>query len=123
MREPRSNHAQRPRSSVPGPALATLRIGSTNSPNGADFNVLPSGATVPGSDHDSLERHLHALQRALEIAQRRYVRGVASSLDVLDSRRSLYSAQLALVQARAQYLTATVDPYQALGGGWNATPQ
>jgi multidrug efflux system outer membrane protein len=66
---------------------------------------------------------LHALQRALEIAQRRYVRGVASSLDVLDSRRSLYSAQLALVQARAQYLTATVDLYQALGGGWNVTPR
>jgi multidrug efflux system outer membrane protein len=64
---------------------------------------------------------VQALQRALEIARRRYESGVASSLDVLEAQRSLYSAQLSLVQARAQYLTSTVDLYQALGGGWSAT--
>jgi multidrug efflux system outer membrane protein len=52
------------------------------------------------------------------MAVQRYETGVSSYLEVLDAQRSLFSAQLALVQAQAQYLVATVSLYRALGGGW-----
>jgi multidrug efflux system outer membrane protein len=60
-----------------------------------------------------------ALQRALSLAQERYRSGVSSYLEVLDAQRSLFTAQLALVQVQRQYLVSTVDLYRALGGGWN----
>jgi len=61
-----------------------------------------------------------ALQAALGLAQLRYQAGLASYLDVLDAQRSLFSAQLALSQAQLQQLTAAVQLYKALGGGWAA---
>jgi multidrug efflux system outer membrane protein len=59
-----------------------------------------------------------ALRRALSLAERRYENGVSSYLEVLDAQRSLFSAELALVQVERQYLVATVQLYKALGGSW-----
>ena len=53
----------------------------------------------------------------LKLAELRYQNGVASSLEVLDAQRELFSAQQALVQARLLRLTNAVDLYRALGGG------
>ena len=64
---------------------------------------------------------VQALGRALEIAQRRYLDGVQSSLDLLSAQRSLYTAQLALAQSRAQFLSSTVQLYEATGGTWTVT--
>jgi multidrug efflux system outer membrane protein len=64
---------------------------------------------------------VQALERALEIAQRRYLAGIQSSLDLLSAQRSLYTAQLALAQARAQFLQSTVQLYEAVGGMWTGT--
>ena len=63
-----------------------------------------------------------ALSRAFELARRRYENGVSSYLEVLDSQRGLFQAQLTLVQTERQYLGATVRLYKALGGGWSAAP-
>jgi multidrug efflux system outer membrane protein len=63
-----------------------------------------------------------ALQRALTLAQERYRSGISSYLEVLDAQRSLFTAQLALVQVQRQYLVSTVDLYRALGGSWNVEP-
>ncbi len=54
----------------------------------------------------------------LRLADLRLQNGVASSLDVLDAQRELFSAQQGLVQVRALRLTNAVDLYRALGGGW-----
>ncbi|HEX8725916.1 MAG TPA: efflux transporter outer membrane subunit [Gemmatimonadaceae bacterium] len=59
-----------------------------------------------------------ALRDALQLAELRYESGLASYLDLLDAQRSLFSAQLALSQAQLQQLTAAVQLYKALGGGW-----
>lgn len=59
-----------------------------------------------------------ALARAYALAVQRYQNGVSSYLEVLDSQRSLFNAQLALVAQERQYLTATVRLYKALGGSW-----
>ena len=61
---------------------------------------------------------VQALRSAYAMAVQRYEGGVSSYLEVLDAQRSLFSAQLSLVQVQVQYLVATVDLYRALGGGW-----
>jgi outer membrane protein, multidrug efflux system len=57
----------------------------------------------------------------LKLADLRYQSGVASSLEVLDAQRELFSAQQALVQARLLRLTNAIDLYRSLGGGLNET--
>jgi len=60
-----------------------------------------------------------ALRRALQLAEARYQAGVANYLEVLDSQRSLFEAELALSQAQLLQLTAAVQLYKALGGSWS----
>lgn len=64
------------------------------------------------------ETQAAALRRGLELAQLRYRTGVANYLEVLDAERGLFDAELALSQAQLQQLTAAVQLYRALGGGW-----
>jgi multidrug efflux system outer membrane protein len=61
---------------------------------------------------------VEALREALNLAQLRYQAGLASYLDLLDAQRSLFAAQLALSRSQLQQLTAAVELYKALGGGW-----
>jgi multidrug efflux system outer membrane protein len=58
----------------------------------------------------------------LKLSDLRYSNGVASYLDLLDAQRSLFAAQLALVQTRLAQLQSQVTLYKALGGGWTDTP-
>jgi multidrug efflux system outer membrane protein len=53
----------------------------------------------------------------LKLLQLRFENGVASSLDVLDAERELFSAEQSLVQARLLRTTSAIDLYRALGGG------
>jgi NodT family efflux transporter outer membrane factor (OMF) lipoprotein len=59
------------------------------------------------------------LERALRIATNRYRAGYSPYLDQIDAQRSLLAVDLALVQTRADRLTALVSLYQATGGGWH----
>ncbi len=61
---------------------------------------------------------VEALRGALDLAQLRYQSGLSSYLDLLDAQRSLFAAQLALSRSQLQQLTAAVQLYKALGGGW-----
>lgn len=60
---------------------------------------------------------LDATADRLRLADLRYQNGVASSLDVLDAQRDLFTAQQSLVQTRLLRLTNAVDLYRSLGGG------
>jgi multidrug efflux system outer membrane protein len=71
---------------------------------------------------DSLQRNVAALQRGVELANERYDNGFSDYLDVLDTERSLFSAQLQLAAARGDYERALVNLYRALGGDWTAIP-
>ncbi|MFC4308837.1 AdeC/AdeK/OprM family multidrug efflux complex outer membrane factor [Steroidobacter flavus] len=62
---------------------------------------------------------VEATSTSFRLSQARFERGVDSYLDVLDSQRSLYTAQQGLIDARLQKLTNTVTLYKALGGGWS----
>ncbi|MDP0498784.1 MAG: efflux transporter outer membrane subunit [Verrucomicrobiota bacterium JB022] len=58
-----------------------------------------------------------AYDRTVELAQTRYDEGYTSFLELLDSRRSQFDAQLSLTSARLTYLVEAVDLIKALGGG------
>ena len=52
------------------------------------------------------------------LANIRYRGGVTSYLEVLDSERELFDAELGLARSRRDELIAIVRIYKALGGGW-----
>ncbi len=52
------------------------------------------------------------------MARLRYENGYSDYLDVLDTERSLFNAQLQLAAARGDYDRALVNLYRALGGDW-----
>jgi multidrug efflux system outer membrane protein len=66
---------------------------------------------------DAQRRVLEAQADRLRLAELRYQGGIASSLDVLDAQRELFSAEQSLIQARLLRLTNAVDLYRSLGGG------
>jgi multidrug efflux system outer membrane protein len=57
-------------------------------------------------------------RRAIDIAQLRYHEGRDSYLDVLDSQREHYTAQVGLVSIRLAEQSNRVTLYKVLGGGW-----
>jgi len=68
----------------------------------------------------SREQTVSALRRQARLATLRYDNGYTNYLEVLDAERALFSAELALADARRLHLSAAVDLYRALGGGWTA---
>jgi NodT family efflux transporter outer membrane factor (OMF) lipoprotein len=67
---------------------------------------------------ESLSQSLQANEQALELSTQLYNKGLADFLHVLDSERSLYASQDALVQSDQTVALNLVQLYKALGGGW-----
>lgn len=73
-------------------------------------------------------RETRAQQEALTVAARettllanlRYTGGVTPYLEVLDSERQLFDAELGLVRLQRDEVLAVVRLYKALGGGWQS---
>ncbi len=78
-----------------------------------------AGVQRSGEQAVALERQVDALAAALRNASNRYRAGYTSYIEQLDAQRGLLTAELALVQARADRITAYVALYQAMGGGWS----
>jgi outer membrane protein, multidrug efflux system len=57
-------------------------------------------------------------QDAARLSHMRYNGGVTGYLEVLTNETNAFSAELELVQARLNELLASVQLYEALGGGW-----
>lgn len=55
-------------------------------------------------------------------AEHRYREGADELLNLLDTQRSLFSAQEQLIQLHLAQLNAALDLYKALGGGWRQQP-
>ena len=71
---------------------------------------------------ETLEARLD-LERAsaeyLSLATKRWRNGVLAYIDVLDAQRNLFEAQIGVAEAREAQLTALVNLYKAVGGGWD----
>ena len=63
-----------------------------------------------------------ALADASQVANMRYDGGVSSYLEVLDTERELFQAELDLVQAKRDESSSVIQLYKALGGGWQTEP-
>lgn len=80
-------------------------------------DALADGAR--DANQEAAQREILAeAQRSLRLAELRYREGADSLLSVLDAQRTLFSAQDLLAQLRLARLTAAVNLYKALGGGW-----
>jgi len=64
------------------------------------------------------EMQTRAATNAAMLSRARYNGGVTSYLEVLDSERSLFQAELATSEVRRARLESIVALYKALGGGW-----
>jgi multidrug efflux system outer membrane protein len=64
------------------------------------------------------EQTVKDLQESVDVSLMRYRGGTANYIDVLDSQRSLFQAELTLAQARNNEYQSLVQLYKALGGGW-----
>jgi len=70
-------------------------------------------------EFEARTRQVAAASSALRLSQARYDAGVVDYLEVLDSERTLFDAELRHSQAHRSVLSAFVSVYKALGGGWD----
>jgi NodT family efflux transporter outer membrane factor (OMF) lipoprotein len=68
---------------------------------------------------DALKASVQAGKSALELANEQYLAGTVDFLKVLDSQKSLLTAQSQLVASEAEATSNVIRLYKALGGGWN----
>jgi multidrug efflux system outer membrane protein len=67
---------------------------------------------------EALGRRTEALREYARLAQLRFDEGYTSYLEVLDSNRSLFNAELNYAQTKATLFRSFVNLYKAMGGGW-----
>jgi multidrug efflux system outer membrane protein len=72
-------------------------------------------------EHAARLRQVESARSASALSQARYDGGVTSFLEVLDTERSLFNAELAESQTLRLYFNSIIELYKALGGGW--TPE
>lgn len=71
------------------------------------------------TEHEARRRQVAAARSAATLSRARYDGGVSSYLEVLDTERSLFNAELTESQTLRLYINAIIELYKALGGGWN----
>lgn len=64
------------------------------------------------------ENLVEAARDAARLSEVRFKAGTSDYLEVLTNNTNYFSAELELAQAEGSELTALVQLYQALGGGW-----
>lgn len=79
-----------------------------------------TGFTAEQRRLDRLDASVQASKRALDIANKRYVRGLSNYLDVLTAQKTLLTSEQQWVDSTATVSTNLVALYKALGGGWDA---
>ena len=66
----------------------------------------------------AIDRQQKAAKNANNLSKERYDKGVSSYLEVLDTERTLFNADLQKSELQQRYRNAYVNFYKALGGGW-----
>jgi NodT family efflux transporter outer membrane factor (OMF) lipoprotein len=79
-----------------------------------------SGLSVLAQAAQTQQQAVDAAQRALTIANDRYVGGLVSYLDVVTAEQTLLDNQRLATQLLGQRLSTSVGLVKALGGGWDA---
>jgi multidrug efflux system outer membrane protein len=77
-----------------------------------------AGRATLGEQLQSAQALESAEAARFRLVELRLRNGVASSLELLDAQRSLFTAQQQRVQAELALLLNRIEAYRALGGGW-----
>lgn len=80
-----------------------------------------SGLNILSQAADTQQQAVDAAQRALNIANDRYVGGLVTYLDVVTAEQTLLDNQRLAVQLLGQRMVTSVSLIKALGGGWDAS--
>jgi multidrug efflux system outer membrane protein len=72
---------------------------------------------------ESLSQAREAASNAALLAQTQYQAGLTDFQTVLDTQRTVLSVEDSVAATRGDRLTALIQLYKALGGGWNANGQ
>jgi multidrug efflux system outer membrane protein len=80
------------------------------------------GVRTYREEHAARSRQVAAARNAARLSRARYDGGVVDYLEVLDSERARFSAELEESATLQRYLNAIVELYKALGGGWSPPP-
>ena len=80
-----------------------------------------ANATRDANQESAQREILTEAQRSLRLAELRYREGADDLTSVLDAQRTLFSSLDQLAQLRLARLTAALDLYKALGGGWSVS--
>lgn len=64
------------------------------------------------------DRQVNALRRYATLARNRYDEGYVSYIEVLDSERALFDAELQFTRTQSSASVALISVYKAMGGGW-----
>jgi NodT family efflux transporter outer membrane factor (OMF) lipoprotein len=67
-------------------------------------------------------QQVQALERSVDIATNLFQNARIEYIDVLFAQRDMWQGRRDLIDTKQQQLTAMVDTYQALGGGWQGGP-
>ena len=69
-------------------------------------------------ERQARQDHVDAAQNAQNLSKERYDKGVTSFLELIESQRQAFEAELALSKTTQQLFNGYVKLYKALGGGW-----
>lgn len=86
----------------------------------AEVENALSSITKRSRQLKTLVRASDAAQQSAELAQMQYEAGETDLLTVLDAQRTELSLEQSRIATRAQALTAYVQLYKSLGGGWTS---
>jgi len=79
-------------------------------------------STKEAQHREALAAAVNSNRKAVQYSLQLYTEGQIDFLNVLDSQRSLYVSEQALVQSTHDISTDLVALYKALGGGWKEEP-
>lgn len=85
------------------------------------FTEVVNRLSMVGNYRTSIElkkRQLTALETSVELATKLFLAGQAEYIEVLFAQRDLLDARRVLIDTKRQQLSAIVNTYQALGGGY-----
>lgn len=84
---------------------------------GNEVNLAMDDIYVAREMQGLIDKQVESLSKALDATQKLYQNTGTNYLNVITAQNSLLSAQMSQISNRMDAITATIDLYQALGGG------
>lgn len=84
---------------------------------GNEVNTAMDNIHAARSKQTYIDKQVEALTRALNATEKLYTNSSTNYLNVITAQNSLLSAQMSQISNRMETINATIDLYQALGGG------